>query len=289
MKNINKIAFYIATLLLFVSCGVDNPIDSEQYFKQIYLVGAYNTLQEKEVAYQDAPSEIFVSVAVSGSLQTDEDVSATLGLAHQVNIDNYNYKNVTGEDAVQYVALSSDAYSLSAWNCTVKSGEQYVRVPINIESDKISCDECRVIPLKITDADVTIASDTVLLVSLKMVNDYSGACTVSGKSVQYDNSGNLIPENTSSISTPRTLTAVNKNTVRLFHKAMPEMNSNISKYAFTLTVNPDNTISVDAWNELAITDGGGTYNPAEKTFVIWYDYTENGKKYKMELTIVGEK
>lgn len=289
MKNIKKIAFYTAALLLFASCGMDNPIDSEQYFKQIYLVGAYNTLQEKEVAYQDEPTELFVSVGVSGSLRTGEDISATLGLAHQVNIDNYNYKNVTGEDAVQYVALSSDAYSLSAWNCTVKAGEQYVRVPITIESDKINCDERMVIPLKITDADVAIASDTVLLVSLKMVNDYSGACSMSGKSVQYDNSGNLIPENTSSVSTPRTLTAVNKNTVRLFHKAMPEKNSNISKYAFTLTVNPDNTVAVDTWDELAITAGGGTYDPAEKTFAIWYDYMENGKKYKMELTIVGEK
>ena len=39
------------SLLVLASCNVENPIDGEQYIKQVYLVGAYDKLQGKEVAY----------------------------------------------------------------------------------------------------------------------------------------------------------------------------------------------------------------------------------------------
>lgn len=33
------------SLLVLASCNVENPIDGEQYIKQVYLVGAYDKLQ----------------------------------------------------------------------------------------------------------------------------------------------------------------------------------------------------------------------------------------------------
>ena len=62
------------SLLVLASCNVENPIDGEQYIKQVYLVGAYDKLQGKEVAY-GSEREIFVSVAIGGTVSLDHDVT----------------------------------------------------------------------------------------------------------------------------------------------------------------------------------------------------------------------
>ena len=89
------------SLLVLASCNVENPIDGEQYIKQVYLVGAYDKLQGKEVAY-GSEREIFVSVAIGGTVSLDHDVTIRLEQADYINIDNYNKKNVVG-------ALHTDA------------------------------------------------------------------------------------------------------------------------------------------------------------------------------------
>ena len=81
------------SLLVLASCNVENPIDGEQYIKQVYLVGAYDKLQGKEVAY-GSEREIFVSVAIGGTVSLDHDVTIRLEQADYINIDNYNKKNI---------------------------------------------------------------------------------------------------------------------------------------------------------------------------------------------------
>lgn len=284
MKKISYIVVLGVSLMALLSSCVGDPLEGEQYFKQVYLVGAYDKLQNKEVSYKAGErSGLFVSVAVAGSAKTEEDVQVSLELAHQVNIDNYNRKNVVG-DATPYEALPTNIYELSTWNCTIKAGEQYVRVPISVESAQIDCDKRYVIPLKVKEASVKLATDTVLLVSLKMINDFSGTYMVSGKYMPYDDQGNLIESAPSTIKTERTFTATGPSTVRLYHKALGETKNNLATSALTFAINPDNTVKVESWQDFILTDGGGTYNPATKTFTVWYDYTENGKKYKMELS-----
>lgn len=284
MKKISYIVVLGMSFMALLSSCVGDPLEGEQYFKQVYLVGANDKLQKKEVAYKDGDrSELFVSVAVSGSAKTEEDVQVSLELAHQVNIDNYNRKNVVG-DATPYEALPTNIYELSTWNCTIKAGEQYVRVPISVESAQIDCDKRYVIPLKVKEASVKLAADTVLLVSLKMINNFSGTYMVSGKYMPYDDQGNLMENAPSTIKTERTFTATAPNTIRLYHQVLGETKNNLATSALTFTVNPDNTVKVETWQDFSITDGGGTYNPTTKTFTVWYDYTENGKKYKMELS-----
>lgn len=288
MKKINYTAILgVLILTLFTSC-VGDPLGGEQYYKQVYLIGAYDKLQQKEVSYtEEGKSDFFVAVAIAGSTMTNENIDVTLELAHQVNIDLYNRKNVVG-DATPYEALPTNMYELSNWHCTIEAGERYARVPISVESDLVNCDKRYVIPLKVKESSVAVATDTVLLVSLKMINNYSGTYLVTGKYMPYDDDGNLIESSPSTVTVSRTFTATAPNQVRLYHKALGETKENLGAYTFAFTINPDNTVEVKTWEDFILTDGGGTYNSANKTFTVWYDYTEDGKKYKMELNAVKQ-
>ena len=108
------------SLLVLASCNVENPIDGEQYIKQVYLVGAYDKLQGKEVAY-GSEREIFVSVAIGGTVSLDHDVTIRLEQADYINIDNYNKKNVVEND-IPYEAMPQELYNIPSWEGTIKAG-----------------------------------------------------------------------------------------------------------------------------------------------------------------------
>lgn len=289
LLNNTRYLFICTFLLLLVSCNVENPIDGEQYIKQVYLVGAYDKLQEKQVAY-GSDGEIFVAVAIGGSFALDHDVTVRLEEADRINVDNYNKKNVVGDD-VPYEVMPKELYNIHSLEGTIKAGEEYVRIPIHINVDKVNCDKRYVIPLRLAEvSDYEVNPyDTVLMVKPQMINDYSGTYLLSGTSVRYENGEPIVSE-TSSLNTPRTMAAVDQYTVRLFHKAESEELKNADKAAMKLIVNPvDNSISIEAWKNLSVLKSGGVYNPQAETFKVWYHYIENGKEYRLEATIVKNK
>ena len=84
------------------------------------MVGANDKLQGKEVAY-GSEREIFVSVAIGGTVSLDHDVTIRLEQADYINIVIYNMKNVVGVD-IPYVALPQELYNIPSWEGTIKSG-----------------------------------------------------------------------------------------------------------------------------------------------------------------------
>lgn len=173
MKNNYIIVFILGCLqLLITSCSVGSPLDDEQYVKQVYLVGAHDKLQTKELSYS-GDGNLYVSVALGGSLTSDKNVSVILGRANQSNITLYNHKNVIEGD-VNYQALPSDWYNLPSWSGTIKAGDVYARIPIHVQTNKIDCDSLYVIPLKIVNTSLynVVKEDTVLMVNLKMTNNW---------------------------------------------------------------------------------------------------------------------
>lgn len=168
-------------LCLFVSACVSDPLADEQYTKKLTLVGAQDELQEKEVKY-GSDGEFFVTVYCGGTKMHEDDVTVTLGEADQSNIDNYNYKNVL-EGEIEYVALPKDWYTIPSYTSVIKAGERYVRFPVRVDTKKIDTDARYLIPLKIVDSSpypVNEQADTVLLVKVKMINDYSGNYMMKG-------------------------------------------------------------------------------------------------------------
>ena len=60
-------------------------------------------------------------------------------------------------------------------------------------------------------------------------------------------------------------------------------------FSCDISVNADNTLTVTGYDKLAITDGGGTYNPSTKVFKFWYTNTDGNKTYRTEATLTKSK
>ena len=67
MKLIRTIYTLGLLVGLFASCSKESPLDGEQYYKQVYIVGAYEVVQQFDVAYGDGPQNAYVAVATGGS------------------------------------------------------------------------------------------------------------------------------------------------------------------------------------------------------------------------------
>ena len=87
------------------------------------------------------------------------------------------------EGEIEYVALPKDWYTIPSYTSVIKAGERYVRFPVRVDTEKIDTDARYLIPLKIVDSSpypVNEQADTVLLVKVKMINDYSGNYMMKG-------------------------------------------------------------------------------------------------------------
>lgn len=286
--KINK--YLIALTLtsgLLAACSEENPIDREQYFKQIYLVGVHNKMQDKEVAYSSDEQEMFLSVAVGGSQDIDRDVNVTIAEAHQSNIVTYNKKYVaTG--GIKYQLLKSDYYTVPSYVTTIKSGDTYARIPLKIKTSELHCDSLYALPFKITSvSDYKINErDTVLIVTPKLVNAYSGTYVLEAKHYECKD-GIPQEERVSALGVTRTLKAVNENMVRFYNKAELENIANIPSKTLTFSVDPtDHKITVQGWDELEIVGSEGAYESSNQTFTFWYQYKDGNMEYRVVGTLV---
>lgn len=270
------------------SCGVENPLDEEQYVKKVSIVGAYNTIQTKTVNYAGDGS-IFTSVSIGGSLPPETNVDVTLGLADPENLATYNRKNVLPGE-IKYQDLPEAWYQVDNWITTIKAGEIYARFPIKLDVSKIEADSLYVIPLEIKSVSAyeKVTENTVLLLNFKMINNFSGNYNYTGTKMKLVDG---VPDenSTSKVSATRTLTAINAQTVRLYKENTVQKRENLEATAYTMTVNSDNSVTIKPWKDLTITDGGGTFDPEKHAFKIWYDTNEGGTAYRTEATIeIGE-
>ena len=290
--KINKyfsVMIFGTALMGLASCEPQSdPLEKEQYQKEVYLVGAAQDIQDREISY-DGDGSLYVSAAIGGTQFPGQDVQVTIGLASNEKMNLYNYKNFSDDD-VKYQTLPTDWYSFTSWTGTIKAGNVYCRIPLTIKTEKIHPDSLYVIPLKVvsTSAYSAVQKDTVLLLHPKMVNDYSGSYTFEGTTWQVKN-GKKVTGTASSTTTTRTATALNASTIRLFQKVVLEKIGNVADDTYNIRVNADNTLTIIGYDKLAITDGGGNYNPSASVFTFWYTYTEGDKEYRTEATLTRAK
>lgn len=266
------------------SCSVENPLDEEQYVKKVSIVGAYNIIQTKKVNYSGDGS-FYTSVSIGGSLPPATDVNVTLGLADPGNLVAYNRKNVLPGE-IKYQDLPADWYKLDSWITTVKAGELYARVPITVDVSKIEADSLYVIPLEIKSVSAyeKVDADTVLLLNIKMINNYSGTYNYTGTVTKIVN-GEPDLGSVSKVNATRTLTAIDAGTVRLYKNSDVQKMENLDASAYTMTINSDNSVTIKPWKDLNITEGSGTFDPEKNEFKIKYTTVENGTTYLTEATI----
>lgn len=293
MKN-SSIRFALLLFLLSLwACNNENPMDKEQYVKQIYLVGAYDHVLKQTVKYNDTENqETFISVAASGSLGLDQDITVKLKIVPE-EIPFYNEKYIGHYSTLPYYsALPEDYYDIPSMETTLKKGgEVFETIPVIIDTRRIHCDSNYAIAFQI--ASITgyqTTTDSLLLLGFKMENDYSTTYAMSGTKHELDDSG--IALDTARTGRNKILKAVSQYEVRMFYYDNSEKDENIATDCMVLKINPENnSVSIRTWDPSLfryppLKANGGNYDPVNKTFHIWYTYTgDDGKTYKITETL----
>ena len=293
MKLIRTI--YMLGLLagLFASCSKESPLDGEQYFKQVYIVGAYEVVQQFDVAYNDESQDAYVAVAAGGSQNADRNVEVVL-THNDATIDWYNNKYMI-DAPLKYQKLEDELCNFPSMKTTIKAGEVYSRLPFSVETSGLDCDKLYALTFKIESVSdyVKHPKDTVLIMNLNLTNDFSG--TYQMVAIRYtlnDANEELTP---SSVNMQRTLKAVNKDQIRFFNVTQnsdlsPTGNMTTEDYfnsidnnCVTFTHQPDGTFTVSSWKNLPVSNGTVTFE--EDTFTFCYDYESGGKRYRLRGTM----
>jgi hypothetical protein len=297
MKIINNLrCFAVGISIIFSGCTkLENPLELEQYQKMVYLVGANKStnegLQVVDLPYGASPSETantYISVATGGSLVISKDISIEVAEAGIDAITQYNALYLYKPADIKYQPLNAAFYSIPDHAVTVNTGATYGRMPLSIKTFNLHCDSLYALTFKIasvSDPDYTSIrkTDSVLLFSCRLYNNYSGTYQETGR---YYKNATGTPD-TAALALSRTFKAVNDKTVRFFHLANNETLANLPACGVTATINSDNTLVVSSWGTgLTITGGGGNYDLASKKFTIWYNYLSGGTPYQFKGTFI---
>jgi len=275
MKNIILLPLALLSFF-FVGCDVESSLDKDLYPQQVYIVGATDKIIDRDLNIGNLTDTVSISVSVGGSRPTSQDVTVTLG-EDSAAISTYDTKNLSAL-ITQYRKLANDIYTYPSTNLTIKAGQVYNTFPIHIKTSTFHCDSLYMIPLKLTSTTAykLIKTDTVALVRLNMVNEYSGLYYMYGvirnttdvkDTVVYKMSRNLLATD-------------NGKTVRMYHYKNEFIQGDNNDYrpsnTFKITVNADNTLSFATWQNFEILDGGGKYYPDLKLYDLWYTFNDNG-------------
>jgi hypothetical protein len=278
MKKI--ILFTLSIIVLFIGCDVESPMDKDLYPQKVYIVGASDIIVDRDLDIGNSPDTISVSIAVSGSCPSNQDVTVTID-ENLTAIDNYNTRNLSAEE-VQYQKLDDAIYSYPLGQLTIMAGQVYNTYPVYIDPATLHCDSLYMLPLRLgsTTAYELTDEDTIALVRLNLVNQYSGLYYIDGVIKNMSD-----PTDSLIYKMSRNLTATDDgNTIRMYHYNNEYNGDDANDYrpthTFKITVEPDSTLSFATWEEFKLLDGGGLYHSALKLYEIWYTFEDNGVEWK---------
>lgn len=300
MKNAKyQIIVMFCAVLCFTACEVVDPLASEQYEKNIYIVGANERVYAFDLPYGNE-QDAFVSISASGTQKVDQDVVVTLKQNDEI-INWYNNKYML-DAPVKYQQIDMSLVDISSWTTTLKAGEIYTRFPFTINSLNLHCDSLYAIGLAIESVSHYQLSElgTELIFTLILTNDYSGNYqldasktllreeTLPDGSSQWIEQGLALP-----VSIQRTLKATSPTTVRFFHEKTKETLAEYSnswdpgkdyfdairRSCIQFVHIADNRFAVEPWDEMEILEGEAIYDDSK--FEFWYDYMDGSSRYRI--------
>lgn len=277
MKNRNfRIAGVLTLLLTTITSCYEEVVDQEQYKKEVYIVGAIDRVQHVNIEYSDEMQETYIPIAVGGTLFTEKDIMVTMTEQDEA-IDYYNDKFIA-ESKTKYQKLDMSLYTIPSPTVLLPAGATYTRFPVKVKTADLNCDLLYALTFKIASVSeyALNKSDSVLILSFKLVNSYSGSYQMDAMKTEQ-----IIGAKGTALNMVRELTAVNERMVRIYNQTAEE-EANRANSCFTIKVNPDNTLTIEKWENSTILEGGGTYDPATKVYILWYSYKDGNKTYKVE-------
>lgn len=274
----------LVSIIAFSSC-VDDPRESEQYKKELYLIGGYNEALDFELNYNDTQAqEAFVTVTSSGSLNIDERVIVELELDEEI-LDSYN-KRYLGEDREdEYLVLLDEShYTISSMTVELDPNKViYNDLKISVTTLNMDPDVDYALPFRMTSASAySIGKDSTVILKFKMKNEYSG---------EYDMKGTLNDERIA--NNIKILSAISQYEVRMFvDKRIDDVdNTLIHDLTVVLKIGQDGrTVTISDWGNtdsgIQSVSGSGTYDKAKKSFSLNYTYELDGTSYTVTEEIV---
>lgn len=276
-----KLAFFPISLLVIslAACNNKIPMEEELWPETVYLVGAKDKIIDRSLNIGYDKDTVYASVAISGSLPTKENVVVTLVESPQT-IEEYNRKE-RGSDDIMYRTLAEGIYSFPNENVEVKKGDVYGVYPIHIDPSTLHIDSLYMLAFKLEETSrfELAKEDTVVMIRLNLMNDYSGLYYMDGVIKPVND-----PNDSIVYKSPRTLQAVvDGNTVRMYHQKN-EWSKGSTDYrpgfCFNITVNPDNSVTLKPWDQFKLISGGGRYYPEMEVYDLWYTFEEDGVQKK---------
>lgn len=303
MIVMRKILIYLIGLMvasaLFTACEVVDPLASEQYRKEVYIVRAFDKVFAVDLPY-GVNEESYISVSVSGSQRIDKDVTVTFKQNDDM-VEWYNNRFML-DVPVKYRLLNPELVNVPSWSTTIKAGELYSRLPFSINSTGLHCDSLYAITFEIESVSEYEKSeeDASLILTLNLVNDYSGTFQLEAtkSTLAQSENGEWIEVGLPlPVSIQRDLTAISDKAVRFFHERERE---NYNEYTNSYDPGGDyfraidnfcilfervgetNTFNVKPWKSMSVLDGEAAFG--ESGFTFWYDFTQGNNRYRMKGT-----
>ncbi|GAP71602.1 hypothetical protein SAMD00024442_15_4 [Candidatus Symbiothrix dinenymphae] len=301
----------IAVLMLFVApvfqaCEVVDPLASEQYQKDIYIVGANERIATFNVPFGTQEST-FVSISASGTKRVEQDVEITLRQADSL-INWYNGKYML-DATVKYRPLSSALVTIPSWKATLPAGEIYTRFPFSINTSSLHCDSLYAIGMAIDAVSGYQKAEkgTELVFVLKLVNEWSGNYSLEATSTRLksdDGGVTWVADGAPATQNySRILTATSADAVRFLHGTTKETLAEYTSWdpagdyfaalerygiQFVRTGATGNNFTVAAWESgsggMPIIEGTAEYVTVgfDSGFRFSYDYEDGGNRFRMQ-------
>lgn len=264
MKKIYIFAALMLPLLL-TSCDENEQFRGELYKKVIYLLSTDDYTFESEHDLGEE-STGYVTVYCGGTQHIDHDVTVTL----EPDLDavgDYNYMYFDLDSSRYAHTLDASRFTIDSYQTVLRadSEDNYALLPIKIRPDGLSPDSTYFIPLRIRSvSDFEINSDKQkVLYQIVLRNRYATMATTTYYQVTGVEDRHLAAGDVAGgISVTRIFAPLSKNQVRCFagtHTYNPAnvTKDEINKYAMTLTINSDNSITITPYGDLEVEMLGG--------------------------------
>ncbi|MDJ1480071.1 DUF1735 domain-containing protein [Cytophagaceae bacterium YF14B1] len=185
-------------------------------------------------------------------------------------------------DKIAYQMLPDSTYEFVNTTATIKSGEKYAEFQIKFYLDKIDFTKDYMLPVTaVNDAGLPTSSNHGFVYFHVVGNPYAGAYVSTYKLERQTTTGVTIYNQ---VEDPKILIAEDKEILKQQAGASVFGNPDIK---FLLSVNEDNTVNIESDPEaveagITITPSStpSTYDPVNKTFHLYYEYTSSAGLYR---------
>lgn len=263
MKKINiKWVAVLALVSMLSSCLKNNEYytDFSSAAASVQLpLAARNSNKIITLAYTPGVGIVKIPVYVNvASPQTPTTATTT-----KLGIDTAFLRSYNTANNTHYEVLPDSVYTTTGWDRTIPAGKRLDSMVASINIDKMNLSHSYVLPITIVNASLPIEQWNHLFMNIAVKNKYDGLYHSTGV-FHHPTAGDR------AINRDKTLSTAGPNSVTT---ELGDLGG--SGYLMTLTVNPDNTVTITPAGVTPNIDqhwGPNTYDPATKTFHLNYSY-----------------